>query len=143
MPIEAGSQVVAWVRVTHLDTGEVYDPGEGGQRRQPLRFTVGDGTVLVPFENQLLGMDVGEEKTFNLPNPYGAHNPADVETRSKATDVDPDIPDAVEDDEVIEIRASVPRRRRITRLVGDQVDVDANLFADTPMTFEVKIVTVL
>lgn len=46
-----------------LDDGEVFDSSEG---REPLEFTVGEGEVIRGFEDAILGMSPGDEKTVVL-----------------------------------------------------------------------------
>ena len=54
------------VNVTYTGTfanGTVFDSNVGGQ---PLQFTVGSGQVIVGFDNAVVGMKVGENKTITL-----------------------------------------------------------------------------
>lgn len=55
-----------------FNDGKVFDSSEG---REPLEFVVGSGQVIPGFENGVEGMQVGEEKTVNIPadKAYGAH----------------------------------------------------------------------
>ncbi len=47
-----------------LDDGTVFDSSEGNA---PLEFTVGEGQVIPGFENGVLGMEVGDSRTLNIP----------------------------------------------------------------------------
>ncbi len=47
-----------------LSDGAVFDSSEG---RDPLEFTIGSGQVIPGFDNMLMGMSVGEEKTETIP----------------------------------------------------------------------------
>jgi len=47
-----------------LDDGTEFDSSAG---REPLEFTIGNGEVLEDFENTVIGMKVGETKTFTIP----------------------------------------------------------------------------
>lgn len=47
-----------------LNDGSTFDSSEG---REPLEFTVGQGQVIPGFDNALVGMNVGEKKTVNIP----------------------------------------------------------------------------
>jgi peptidylprolyl isomerase len=53
-----------------LDNGEVFDSSSG---REPLRFTLGAGSMIPEFEQAIIGMNIGEEKTFTIlsGNAYG------------------------------------------------------------------------
>ncbi|MCK9485924.1 MAG: FKBP-type peptidyl-prolyl cis-trans isomerase [Dehalococcoidia bacterium] len=46
-----------------LDDGTEFDSSAG---RDPLQFTVGSGRVIPGFDEAVLGMAVGEKKTFRL-----------------------------------------------------------------------------
>lgn len=47
-----------------LRSGETFDSSEG---REPLEFTVGGGQVIKGFDNGVLGMQVGDKKTVEIP----------------------------------------------------------------------------
>lgn len=56
-----------------LNDGTVFDSSEG---RDPLAFTLGGGQVIPGFEEAVLGMAVGENKSVNIPaaKAYGQRN---------------------------------------------------------------------
>ena len=56
----------------HVD-GDVFDTSEG---REPLAFELGKGQMIKGFEAAVLGMEVGETKTVNIPadQAYGEFN---------------------------------------------------------------------
>lgn len=54
-----------------LTNGEQFDSSQGGE---PLEFTVGEQQVIAGFEEGVLGMEVGEKKTINIP-PEKAYGP--------------------------------------------------------------------
>lgn len=47
-----------------FDDGEVFDSSEG---KAPLEFTAGAGQVIKGFDDAVIGMKVGEEKTVKIP----------------------------------------------------------------------------
>jgi peptidylprolyl isomerase len=47
-----------------LDDGTVFDSSIG---REPLQFTLGEGQMIPGFEQGVLGMKLGESKTFTIP----------------------------------------------------------------------------
>lgn len=47
-----------------LDDGTTFDSSEG---REPLAFTAGGGQVIKGFDDAVIGMQVGEKKTVNIP----------------------------------------------------------------------------
>jgi peptidylprolyl isomerase len=63
-----------------LQDGTVFGTSIG---KTPLEFTIGDGTMLPGFNAALVGMVVGESKTFTLLNPYGDYNQSLVVTVPK------------------------------------------------------------
>jgi peptidylprolyl isomerase len=56
-----------------LDDGTVFDSSVGGE---PLTFVVGDGSMIVGFDEAVRGMEVGEVKTVTIPpdKAYGEPN---------------------------------------------------------------------
>ena len=56
-----------------LSDGSLFDTSEG---KDPLEFTVGDQMVIYGFDNGVLGMQVGDKKTLNIPclEAYGEIN---------------------------------------------------------------------
>jgi peptidylprolyl isomerase len=51
-----------------MDDGTVKDSSEG---KEPLEFTLGDGTLIPGFENAVIGMEVGETKNVTIPPSEG------------------------------------------------------------------------
>ncbi len=47
-----------------LTNGEVFDSSEG---KEPLSFTVGSGQIIPGFENAIIGKNVGDKVTVNIP----------------------------------------------------------------------------
>jgi peptidylprolyl isomerase len=47
-----------------LKSGEIFDSSEG---RDPLTFQIGSGQIIPGFENSLMGKNIGEEFTINIP----------------------------------------------------------------------------
>jgi len=57
-----------------LTDGTTFDSSAG---REPLQFEVGSGMVIPGFETGVMGMQVGDKKTINIPvaEAYGPKNP--------------------------------------------------------------------
>lgn len=55
-----------------LDDGTTFDSSAG---RDPLEFLLGSGQVIKGFDDGVMGMEVGEKKTVNIPCEY-AYGPA-------------------------------------------------------------------
>ena len=51
-----------------FEDGVVFDTSSG---RDPLKFVVGQGNVVQGFEAAVLGMDIGDKKTVELPPDQG------------------------------------------------------------------------
>jgi FKBP-type peptidyl-prolyl cis-trans isomerase 2 len=63
MTVVTSGQLVSIHYTGKLDSGEVFDSSDG---REPLAFIVGQGRVIPGFENGVLGLQVGEERTFAI-----------------------------------------------------------------------------
>jgi FKBP-type peptidyl-prolyl cis-trans isomerase 2 len=55
-----------------LSDGSQFDSSDG---REPIQFEVGQGQVIPGFENEVVGLSVGDTKTFTIPaaEAYGLH----------------------------------------------------------------------
>ena len=55
-----------------LDDGTEFDSSEGSD---PIQFTIGNGDVIVGFEEAIIGMSAGDKKTerFSPERAYGKH----------------------------------------------------------------------
>ncbi|MBW6470906.1 MAG: peptidylprolyl isomerase [Methanosarcinaceae archaeon] len=67
--------------IGELEAGTVFDTSIG---REPLGFTVGAGQMIAGFDNGVVGMAVGEEKTLTLPpkEAYGEYSEERIQTVS-------------------------------------------------------------
>src|SRR5689334_16400775 len=57
-----------------LTDGTTFDTSAG---REPLEFEVGSGSVIAGFDNGVMGMEVGDKRTIEIPveDAYGPKNP--------------------------------------------------------------------
>jgi FKBP-type peptidyl-prolyl cis-trans isomerase 2 len=81
LPVSRGDKIkVDYVGT--LDDGTIFDSTK--ETGQPLKFIVGAGLFLDAFENSVIGMEIGEEKTIHLPpeEAYGKYNPNLIDTVS-------------------------------------------------------------
>jgi len=62
-----------------LSNGEMFDTSEG---RAPLTFIAGAGMMIPGFDAAVLGMELGEEKTVEIPSElaYGEHGSMNQQT---------------------------------------------------------------
>ena len=56
-----------------LTNGETFDSSEG---KEPLEFKVGEGSVIKGFDEGVMGMQIGDKKTIQVPveDAYGPKN---------------------------------------------------------------------
>jgi len=47
-----------------LTNGETFDSSEG---KEPLEFKVGEGSVIKGFDDGVMGMQIGDKKTIEVP----------------------------------------------------------------------------
>ena len=55
-----------------LEDGTVFDTSAS---REPLQFLIGSGQIIPGFDQAVIGMNVGDKKTVNIPSDeaYGPH----------------------------------------------------------------------
>ncbi len=63
MKVEAGKFVKVEYTGT-FDNGEVFDSSE--EHGSPLGFTVGSGDLIKGFDDAVMGMEIGQEKSFHV-----------------------------------------------------------------------------
>lgn len=124
-----------------LANGEVFDSSEG---RQPLEFTIGNGSLIPGFEKGVVGMDVGDTKTIEISPEEGYGERRDelvVEVNKN------DFPDTVTPalGQRLQIRqqGSEPIVVTITELKEETVTLDANHpLAGYTLFFDVEMLAV-
>jgi FKBP-type peptidyl-prolyl cis-trans isomerase 2 len=65
MPITKGSKVKVDYEGT-FDDGSVFDSSTHGDHSHPLEFEAGSGQVIKGFDDAVIGMEKGQEKTIKL-----------------------------------------------------------------------------
>jgi len=125
-----------------LDDGTVFDSSEG---RDPLQFTVGEGQVVLGFEEAVIGMELGESKTVEIPadKAYGPYDKEKVGIIDRSK-----FPADMELEVGQELTARPPSGEMITATVivvsETSVTVDANHhLAGKDLTFEIELVEIL
>ena len=124
-----------------LANGEVFDSSEG---RQPLEFTIGNGSLIPGFEKGVVGMDVGDTKTIEISPEEGYGERRDELVVEVNKD---DFPDTVTPTvgQRLQIRqqGSDPIVVTITELKEETVTLDANHpLAGYTLFFDVELVSV-
>jgi peptidylprolyl isomerase len=76
MAIKKGDKVKVNYTGT-LDDGTVFDSSTHGDHEHPIEFTVGNGELIKGFDDGVIGMKKGDEKTIKIEpaNAYGEHQP--------------------------------------------------------------------
>lgn len=125
-----------------LDDGEVFDSSEG---REPLTFTVGAGQVIPGFDDAVLGMNVGDEKTVTIPaeRAYGEHQDSllmEVPRADLPADREPQVGDQL----MIGTPDGQPFPVTIYALSDDSAVLDSNHpLAGEDLTFDIALVEIL
>jgi FKBP-type peptidyl-prolyl cis-trans isomerase 2 len=135
-----GSNVKVHYRGTFSD-GTLFDSSKGCD---PLTFTIGQGQVIVGFENAVIGMNPGETKTVVIAadQAYGPHLSemvADVDLSQFPGNITPEI------GQVLQLRRpdGEPIRVTITAISGSTVTLDANHpMAGKDLTFEIQLMEI-
>jgi peptidylprolyl isomerase len=124
-----------------LDDDRVFDSSQG---RDPLEFTVGQGRVIPGFEEAVVGMEVGEEKTVKIPadRAYGPHRDemvAEVSRSQIPAEIDPEVGQ--------QLRMSQQGQSfvvTVTDVNDSTVTIDGNHpLAGEDLTFELELVEIV
>jgi len=125
-----------------LNNGEIFDSSEG---RQPLQFTLGSGQVIKGFEEAILGMNVGETKTTEIPmgDAYGQRN-EEIVMQVGLDQFPPDIKPAIGLQLEIGQQEGQPVIVTITEVSDTHATLDPNPpLAGQDLTFEVELVEIV
>lgn len=124
-----------------LKDGSVFDSSEG---RDPLEFTVGAGHVIAGMDAGLLGMNVGEKKTLEIPcaDAYGPLNP---EARQKIPREG--IPDDIPLELGVQLQMQSPEGHILPVTVVEVDEATVTLDANHPLagkdlTFDIELVEI-
>ena len=107
-----------------LDDGTVFDSSEG---RDPSEFTVRSGQLIPGFDSGVIGMNVGESKTVQIPSAdaYGPHQDEMVLAVERST-----VPEDIELQEGMQLQITGPDNQALVVTVAaiteDTVQLDAN-----------------
>jgi peptidylprolyl isomerase len=122
-----------------LDDGTEFD---SSHEREPLEFTPGEGQVIPGFEQAVMSMTVGEQKTVTIPaeEAYGPRH--DDAVQSVPRDIFPDEPDP---GEIVTLVApdSSELMATVLEVAEDEVTLDFNHpLAGEPLTFELELMDI-
>lgn len=121
--------------------GKIFDTSEGDA---PLDVTMGQGKVIKGFEDNLLGMAEGEEKTFTIApeNAYGPYHNELVMAYPKNI-LPPDSNPQEGAFVTLKDETGNQFRAQITKVTPESVTIDLNHpLAGKELTFKIKVVTV-
>jgi FK506-binding protein 1 len=128
---EEGDNVALHYKGT-FDDGTMFDSSEG---KEPLEFNVGAGQVIAGFNDAVVGMQVGESKTFQVPQEsgYGPVKPELVIEFPKDK-----APEGVEAGQRVQLGNGMPAT--VIEVTDEIVKIDANHpLAGKDLTFEITI----
>lgn len=125
-----------------LEDGTVFD---SSKRKAPFEFTLGKTSVIIGFEQAILGMQAGERKTIKIAsdNAYGPHLPELVSTVKKAQFPVHIVPELGQQ---LEIRQTDGPTIlvTITNVSDDEVTLDANHpLAGQDLIFDIELVEII
>ena len=119
-----------------LADGTVYDTSIGSE---PLEFTIGQGKVIPGFEQAVIGMQVGETKTFTVPadQAYGQRQEdliIEVDRDQLSPDINPEVGMMLQGSQGIVT---------IIEVTETTIKVDANHpLAGQDLTFDIEIIEI-
>jgi len=124
-----------------LENGSVFD---SSAEREPLQFSIGEGTVIPGFEKAVVGMSPGDNKIANIPaaQAYGPHRPELVMVVDKqrmpadlSVQVGQQLQISKNSDQVIPVV--------VTGISDSQVTLDANHpLAGQDLIFDIQLVEI-
>jgi peptidylprolyl isomerase len=138
--VKEGDQVKVHYKGTLNDDSE-FDSSEGGD---PVEFTVGSGEVIPGFDKAVLGMSVGESRSFKIPvdEAYGPHREELVLTVERSL-MPPDLNPGVGDGLVLE-QDEQKMEVVVTDVNATHVTMDANHpLAGEELSFTIELVEIV
>lgn len=138
--VENGNTVAVHYTGT-LNNGNQFDSSVG---KEPLTFEIGSGQVIPGFESNIVGMTVGETKTFTL-EPEDAYGPLATEAIQEVTrnrfpdDFEVKVGETVHG----QTQEGVPFSAKIVSEQNETITLDFNHpLAGQDLTFEVELLTI-
>ncbi len=124
-----------------LDDGTVFDSSQG---RDPLEFQLGTGSVIPGFEEAVVGMQEGENKTAHIPadQAYGEYHDEMLLTVPR-DQFPPDVEPQVGQELQLREQDGQTFVVQVKDVSGDEVTLDANHpLAGEDLTFDIQLVRV-
>jgi FKBP-type peptidyl-prolyl cis-trans isomerase 2 len=143
MAIEKGNKVKIEYEGS-LDNGQVFDSSE--KHGQLLEFTIGEGKVIPGFENAVIGMEKGQEKSIKIESKdaYGEKK-QELMQKIPKTQLPEDARDKVQAGMLLGMQT--PQGQQVPVKVVDVGDNDITLDLNHPLAgenlnFKIKVVDV-
>lgn len=127
-------------------TGKLEDgtPFDSSLDKDPLEFTLGEGRIIPGFEQAVLGMTPGDDKTVDIPsdNAYGPYRDEwvmVVEREQMPSEIDPQV------GQQLQVRQGEQEYVvQITDVSGSQITLDRNHpLAGEDLTFDIKLMEIV
>ena len=143
MKVEAGKFVKVEYTGT-FDNGEVFDSSD--EHGSPLGFTVGSGELIKGFDNAVMGMEIGQEKSFHVTpeEGYGQYQDDMIKEVPKAEFLDENGQLKVGVQIVLQTPEGYIIPATVKAIEGDIVKIDFNHpLAGKALNFNIKVVEIL
>ena len=124
-----------------LEDGQVFDTSKN---RAPLEFKVGDGKLIKGFEDAVLGMELNEQKTVNIPkdDAYGDAR-EDLVYKIGRDRLPDDLEPKVGMDLVSKFPDGTEQVVKIAELSDSEVTIDANHpLAGKDLVFDLELIEI-
>lgn len=130
-----------WFDTSIEDTAKKEGIYNEGRKYEPLHFTIGQGSVIKGFEEALIGMKEGEEKTLDIKSSeaYGESKPELI----KSFDRDPEKDKALQVGMVVMVNLSERQFPAKVIEVSDKISLDFNHpLAGKTLKFKIKVIKI-
>ena len=123
-----------------LQSGEIFD---SSRERDPLTFTVGAGKVIPGFERGVEGLDVGDERTVEVP-PQEGYGERDERLIRKVSKEDLQSPDLQEGMRIgLQAADGVQLEATVMEIDDEGYTLDFNhILAGRTLVFDIEVVSV-
>jgi len=125
-----------------LKDGTVFDSSEG---REPLKFTIGEKTIIPKLEESIVGMATGDTATVEIAaeDAYGPHRPEAVQTVERTM-----IPPHIDVTVGTQLQATAQNGQTVVLTVMEADDTSVTLDGNHPLAgedliFEIEIVEIV
>ncbi|MTI87546.1 MAG: peptidylprolyl isomerase [Balneolaceae bacterium] len=125
-----------------LSDGSVFD---SSVERDPLQVTLGEGKLIPGFEKAVIGMEVGDSTTANIPaeEAYGPRRD-DLELEIEKSQ----LPEDIEAEVGMQLQLNQPNGQpvpvQVTEVGEEEIKIDANHpLAGKDLTFDIELVDIL